>query len=260
MSDGAKVPSNYREMMASLQRRIAILERGLGERARQSEVDGLDSAVDRLIAGEPPLGTVIMWAGDVPEIPVGWLRCDGHAESRTAYPKLFALFGTTYGAGDGSTTFNLPNFSGRVPAGMYSTGDYAFGAQGGAETHTHTMPSHTHSIPSHTHSTPNHSHPLTAAGWAQIALDDGNDWIAMNTVGADAWQGDYRTGTGTLTVGTTTTSYSIGAPLDGDTGSGGSSTTGSGGSGTTGSTDPGDTHSGDSRQPYSAILFLIKAA
>lgn len=48
--------------------------------------------------------------------PTGWLLCDGSAVSRTTYADLFAVIGTTYGAGDG-TTFNLPNFSNRVPVG-----------------------------------------------------------------------------------------------------------------------------------------------
>ena len=48
--------------------------------------------------------------------PTGWLLCDGSAVSRTTYADLFAVIGQTYGAGDG-TTFNLPDFRGRVPAG-----------------------------------------------------------------------------------------------------------------------------------------------
>ena len=54
-----------------------------------------------------PAGTVQMFAGNT--IPAGWLLCDGSAVSRTDYAKLFSAIGTTWGAGDGSTTFNLPN-------------------------------------------------------------------------------------------------------------------------------------------------------
>ncbi len=64
---------------------------------------------------ELPVGTILMVAG--PTVPAGFLRCDGRAVSRTAYPALFAELGTTYGAGDGSTTFHLPDLQGRVPVG-----------------------------------------------------------------------------------------------------------------------------------------------
>lgn len=52
-------------------------------------------------------GTIIAWGASI--IPHGWLSCDGSAISRTKYKALFNVIGTTYGAGDGSTTFNLPN-------------------------------------------------------------------------------------------------------------------------------------------------------
>lgn len=63
-----------------------------------------------------PTGTVSAFAGKNP--PTGWLKCDGSAVSRTTYAKLFAVIGQIYGGGDGSTTFNLPNLTGRVPFGM----------------------------------------------------------------------------------------------------------------------------------------------
>jgi len=55
-------------------------------------------------------GTVKAWGGSTP--PAGWLFCDGSAISRTLYGALFAVIGETYGAGDGSTTFNLPHVGG----------------------------------------------------------------------------------------------------------------------------------------------------
>lgn len=64
-------------------------------------------------------GMVMAFAGSRP--PAGWLMCDGSAVSRTTYAVLFAAIGTMYGAGDGSTTFNLPNLIGRVPLGMVSS-------------------------------------------------------------------------------------------------------------------------------------------
>jgi len=77
--------------------------------------------------------------------PAGWLLCNGAAISRTTYSALFAAIGTTYGAGDGSTTFNVPNLVGRVPVGA-GTG-YALGSSGGEAAHALVngeMPVHSH--------------------------------------------------------------------------------------------------------------------
>ena len=54
-----------------------------------------------------PVGCVIPFAGAA--APTGWLLCQGQAVSRTTYAQLFSVIGTTYGSGDGSTTFNLPD-------------------------------------------------------------------------------------------------------------------------------------------------------
>lgn len=60
-------------------------------------------------------GSIILWAGTT--APDGYLICDGSAVSRTLYSDLFNSIGVTYGAGDGATTFNLPNFTNRFPEG-----------------------------------------------------------------------------------------------------------------------------------------------
>ena len=65
-----------------------------------------------------PIGIIIEYAGSV--LPKGYLYCDGSAISRTTYSDLFAIIGTTYGAGDGSTTFNLPDFKSRIGVGIDS--------------------------------------------------------------------------------------------------------------------------------------------
>lgn len=64
------------------------------------------------------LGFIQPYAGA--SAPTGWLLCDGSAVSRTTYSALFGLIGTNYGAGDGSTTFNVPNLKGRFPLGYAS--------------------------------------------------------------------------------------------------------------------------------------------
>jgi len=69
------------------------------------------------------------WYGGAEEIPAGWLGCDGSAVSRTTYAALFAAIGTTFGVGDGSTTFNLPDSRKRATYGA-GTG-YAIGASDG---------------------------------------------------------------------------------------------------------------------------------
>ena len=75
-----------------------------------------------------------MWGGSPAAPPSGWLVCDGSASNRITYAALFAIVGTTYGVGDGSTTFNLPNMKQRVPAGYdaVTAGYNALGTTGGA--------------------------------------------------------------------------------------------------------------------------------
>lgn len=80
----------------------------------------LNSLLQFIGYGLPPVGSIEMFASN--SIPSGWLLCNGAAVSRTTYPKLFATIGTTYGSGNGSTTFNLPNFQGRVPLGKGNSG------------------------------------------------------------------------------------------------------------------------------------------
>lgn len=74
------------------------------------------------IGSEVPAGIMQMFAGNT--IPAGWLLCDGSAVSRTNYAKLFSAIGTTWGTGDGSTTFNLPNSIGRFAEGASTSGSY----------------------------------------------------------------------------------------------------------------------------------------
>ena len=98
-----------------------------------------------------PAGAIMQYAGS--SAPSGWLIADGSAVSRTTYAALFAVISTTYGSGNGSTTFNLPNLKGKVPVGVDSS-DTSFdvlGETGGAKTvdlsHSHTA----NSAGSHSH-------------------------------------------------------------------------------------------------------------
>lgn len=105
-------------------------------------VTALQSTVTTLQAGLL-LGEIKPYAGST--APSKWLICDGSAVSRTTYSDLFAVIGTTYGTGDGSTTFNLPDMKGRTPIGVSS--GHALGTTGGEETHTLTM----NEMPRHDH-------------------------------------------------------------------------------------------------------------
>lgn len=124
-------------------------------------------------ADKIPAGTVASFAGST--APAGWLLCNGAAVSRTTYAALYAAVGTTYGAGDGSTTFNVPDARGRAIIGAGAgTGltNRALGATGGAETHTLTeseMPVHSHGVtdPGHVHAIA----PYAAGGGGDGATD-----------------------------------------------------------------------------------------
>jgi microcystin-dependent protein len=125
-----------------------------------SNARNLSKAGSSAAGGLAPTGVVLPFAGST--APTGWLLCFGQAVSRTTYAALFAVLSTTYGAGDGSTTFALPDLRGRVAAGLDNMGGTAasrlttagaglngaaLGAAGGGQTHTLTeaqMPAHTH--------------------------------------------------------------------------------------------------------------------
>lgn len=108
--------------------------------------------------GTIPVGGMIDWG--TLSAPAKWLLCDGRAISRTTYSALFTVLGTTYGAGDGTTTFNIPDSRGRVfiapdnmgttqgAANRISVANTVIGASGGEERHTMTqaeLAAHSHS-------------------------------------------------------------------------------------------------------------------
>lgn len=88
------------------------------------------------LAGIRAPGEISMYGGMT--APAGWLDCDGIAVSRTTYAALFTAIGTTYGIGDGSTTFNLPDLRGRSPLGAgqgVGLTNRMLGEVGGEEAH-----------------------------------------------------------------------------------------------------------------------------
>lgn len=99
--------------------------------------------------GYLPTGTIISYASST--APTGFLSCDGSAVSRSTYGMLFAVIGTTYGVGDGSTTFNVPDARGRNILHASSTANMA--QSGGESNHTMTtseLVAHAHTIPDDT--------------------------------------------------------------------------------------------------------------
>jgi microcystin-dependent protein len=160
-------------------------------------------------------GVVLPFAGTAATVPTGWLLCYGQAVSRATYSALFAVIGTTYGAGDGSTTFGIPDLRGRAVAGVDNMGGTAagrltgasgsvagttLGASGGEETHNlsqNEMPSHTHVQNSHNHSQNPHNHNLSVVGGAVGGL-----YLAQNTVGGGGLYTDNATASNNATTGT----------------------------------------------------------
>jgi microcystin-dependent protein len=76
-------------------------------------ITALAESIDDDVSNAVPIGTIALWLTGVP--PSGWLHLNAQAVSRTTYAALFALWGTTFGVGDGSTTFNVPEVRGEFP-------------------------------------------------------------------------------------------------------------------------------------------------
>lgn len=148
-----------------------------------------------------PTGMIVMFSSNIP--PTGWLLCDGSAVSRDAYSDLYGIIGNAFGAGDGSTTFNLPN-----PASKFIRGTTgAIGGTGGAAEKILTLenlpnvslevidPGHTHTFAGdphiHTITDPQHTHAFTG--------DPHQHTVPGGAAGAG---GFINTGTGAATVNT----------------------------------------------------------
>lgn len=114
-----------------------------------------------------PIGSIQLFAHESGLDTEVWLKCDGSIVSRTTYAALFTKIGTAFGAGDGSTTFALPDFSNRMPLG--TSGTRSLAATGGAETHTLTTPE----IPVHQHDFKLWQESNASAGgaWIETAVD-----------------------------------------------------------------------------------------
>jgi microcystin-dependent protein len=171
--------------------------------------------------GVAPSGVIAMYGA--PTAPAGWLNCDGTAVPRLQFPALFAVISTQYGAGDGSSTFNLPNLQQRFPLGMSAT--YPLASVGGEAAHTlvatelpvsaytatatATQGTHTHTDNGHTHTDNGHVHGMDhyhSIGAGQFShahsinnTQAGPSATSFNNADITTW----RTGAGTTTAAAT---------------------------------------------------------
>ncbi len=147
-------------------------------------------------------GLIRMYAGSV--APEGYLMCDGSAVSRDQYSGLFDVIGTTFGVGDGATTFNLPDLTGKVPMGTSQA--YALASSGGSETVALAdIPAHIHTVPTHGHentilaTTPSLSHTIST----QPAFNYNRPNATATRYNARAGQGSRTAYKGTSSVNAT---------------------------------------------------------
>ena len=170
---------------------------------------------------EMPTGSVIAWTGSPASRPAGWLNCSGGAVSRTTYADLFAVIGTYFGAGDGSTTFNVPDFRGLSLVGAVSANvGIAVGNTAGGKvwtygtadpftalTHSSDNASHTHTFTDdsqggHTHAT---NHTTTATYSSQTAASGHTHTYVGTCVsnGHSHTVADLGASSGTISMATT---------------------------------------------------------
>ena len=151
-----------------------------------------------VLSNGAPTGGLMMWGTGT--APSGWLLCAGAAVSRTTYAALFAVIGTTFGVGDGSTTFNLPNYTNRMPYGT------TLGATGGSAdavvvSHTHTATS-TVTDPGHSHGVSSQSLLVGATGAFGSSGSSGSPYALPNV-------GSINSATTGITVSTTNTATGV---------------------------------------------------
>jgi len=138
-----------------------------------------------------PVGSIVMYGAA--SAPTNWLLCDGTAVSRTTYADLFTAIGTTYGAGNGSSTFEVPDMQSRFPVGYDGGSSYALAATGGATTDTPTLSGTNAGTTLSASQIPAHQHGGVTTGWpsgswtggtgaVQTAIDVSGDSTASGAV------------------------------------------------------------------------------
>jgi len=140
-----------------------------------------------VVANAVLTGTIQMWPTTA--APSGYLLCNGAAVSRSTYANLFAVIATTFGVGDGSTTFNLPNYKDTMPIGVGTTIATSIGATGGSKDAVIVSHSHTATV-----TDPGHSH------------NPGVNFATTNSgsatgISSASFSGIYQTGIATAVTG-----------------------------------------------------------
>ena len=195
------------------------------------------------------VGEIYMFAGITP--PAGFLICDGSSISRSIYSDLFDVIGVSYGHGDGSTTFNIPELQGRVIVG--ASINHALAETGGEEFHTLTLseiPAHSHDIPSHGHSstikatTPALNHSITQPTFTYMAPGTTDNRTSSGKSGFNGTTSTNATRSANLAISNHTAAAC--------TKTGGVSNCASFDSSSTGS---GNGH--NNMQPYTALNYII---
>lgn len=157
------------------------------------------------------IGEVRAFAGPQAAIPGQWYECYGEAVDRTQFASLFAVIGTTWGIGDGSTTFNLPDLRGRTlfgvddmggtPAGRITSGVAGFPGSLGSSGGSQFLQQHNHAVndPTHTHALtdPGHNHGTTEATQFLVFLGSGGN---SNVVSGSTFGGNTNTAVDTTGV------------------------------------------------------------
>ena len=170
-----------------------------------------------------PTATIIPWSDS--SVPTGFLECNGSNVSRSTYSALFAIIGTTYGAGDGATTFGLPDLQDNIPVGK--SGTKAVGSTGGAN---------------------------TVAKTGNIAGSTGNATLSTAQLASHSHNGAFQFTRGSQNQRTRAADNNF-------TGKFQSGNIGNAGSGTAHSHNMSANFSGDSTsvlQPYLTIIYIIK--
>ena len=165
-----------------------MVAKGTDGQVLTANTSGAPAFID---ASVNPSGVIVPFAGS--SAPSGWLLADGAAVSRTTYANLFATISTTYGVGDGSTTFNVPDLRGRIPAGLDNMGSSSanritstqadnLGGVIGSEDHTLTLAE----TPAHRHLTMN----LSASSSGALSSSNQATFASAGGLG----NSDYRIG------------------------------------------------------------------
>lgn len=221
----------------------------------------LDSKLASAGAFTVATGMILPWAAADADKPAGYLLCNGAVISRSTYSALFAVISTTYGSGDGSSTFGLPNLQSRMPIGK--SGTYGLGTTGGAVTDSFTpsgnIAGSTGGTALNIAQLPSHSHTATSNSSASTSVSNGN----LSNVQTGNSPGQPQSSAFIRATNATTTFNGVVTGITASTNVSTSTNISNTGSGSTHDHNLSATFSGsagtvDVLNPYLSINFIIK--